>query len=376
MSHIEDLIAQLCPNGVEYKMLGALEDLGIVKLGRGDVISRVDLLESPGEYPVYSSSALNNGELGRYGKYMFDDERITWSIDGGGKFFYRKAAKYSVTNVCGWLTVLDRQKVNTRYLYFVLITLWSGREYNYIVKAHPSVIREDYLIPLPPLQVQNEIVKILDKFTELETELETELHERKSQFEFYQNDLIAKLISKGFKKAAIKDLIAYEQPTKYLVASKDYDPVYPTPVLTAGQTFILGYTNEKSGIYPASKSNPVIIFDDFTTAHKWVDFPFKAKSGAMKMLRPAKSAEINFKFFFYLLNTIEVDHSQHARYWISEFAPMEIPLPPLDIQNQIAEILDKFKELEAVLTAELEARKKQYVYYRSKLLCFKELEKV
>ena len=79
------------------------------------------------------------------------------------------------------------------------------------------------------------------------------------------------------------EVAEYEQPIKYLVKSSNYKNTYPIPVLTAGKTFILGYTNEIEGIYEASKA-PVIIFDDFTTANKWVDFDFKAKSSAMKMI--------------------------------------------------------------------------------------------
>ena len=82
----------------------------------------------------------------------------------------------------------------------------------------------------------------------------------------------------------LEDYAIYEQPTKYLVKSKDYSNEYDIPVLTAGKTFILGYTNEKEGIYKASLT-PVIIFDDFTTANKWVDFDFKAKSSAMKIIK-------------------------------------------------------------------------------------------
>ena len=79
-------------------------------------------------------------------------------------------------------------------------------------------------------------------------------------------------------------VVDYEQPSKYIVSSKAYDDSNEIPVLTAGQSFILGYTNEKDGIYQASKNNPVIIFDDFTTSKQWVDFKFKVKSSAMKML--------------------------------------------------------------------------------------------
>lgn len=76
----------------------------------------------------------------------------------------------------------------------------------------------------------------------------------------------------------VGEVVDYEQPTKYIVKSKEYSDDYSVPVLTAGQTFILGYTNEETGIYPASKEHSVIIFDDFTTARKWVDFEFKVKS--------------------------------------------------------------------------------------------------
>ena len=87
----------------------------------------------------------------------------------------------------------------------------------------------------------------------------------------------------GVEWLPLGDVAQYEQPTKYLVKTKKYNANYETPVLTAGKTFILGYTNENEGIYEASK-HPVIIFDDFTTANKWVDFDFKAKSSAMKMI--------------------------------------------------------------------------------------------
>ncbi|MPW63930.1 restriction endonuclease subunit S [Moraxella catarrhalis] len=169
----------------------------------------------------------------------------------------------------------------------------------------------------------------------------------------------------------------YEQPTKYLVKSKDYDDDFKTPVLTAGKTFILGYTNETNGIYQASK-NPVIIFDDFTTANKWVDFDFKAKSSAMKMISSVDENQFLLKYIYYWLNTLPsglVD-GDHKRQWISNFANKKIPIPPLSVQSQIVQILDTFTELTAELTAELSMRQKQYQYYRDFLLSEHELAKV
>jgi len=125
------------------------------------------------------------------------------------------------------------------------------------------------------------------------------------------------------------EVLEYEQPTNYLVSSTDYKDEYPIPVLTAGKSFILGNTNERSGIFPKEKL-PVIIFDDFTTAIKFVDFPFKVKSSAMKILR-AKKNEADIRFMFYKMLTIKFSHDQHKRYWISECSNLKIPLPPLEI---------------------------------------------
>ena len=193
-SRIRQLINQLCPNGVEYKPLGEVESDGIIKLGRGNVISKKDIAEHPGNYPIYSSSAVGNGEFGRYGRYMFSEPLISWSIDGGGKFFLRTDGKYSLTNVCGWLRVIDEYQIDIRYLYYVLINEWQGKEYNYTHKAHPSVIRNDYTIPLPPLKIQQEIVKILDKFSimvsDISIGLPAEIKLRQQQYEYYRDKLL------------------------------------------------------------------------------------------------------------------------------------------------------------------------------------------
>ena len=173
------------------------------------------------------------------------------------------------------------------------------------------------------------------------------------------------------------DVADYEQPTKYLVNSTVYNDNYPTPVLTAGKTFILGYTNEDEGIYFASKS-PVIIFDDFTTANKWVDFDFKAKSSAMKMITSKNEKFALLKYIYYWLNTLpnnQID-GDHKRQWISNYANKLIPIPPLPVQTEIVKILDALTALTSELTSELILRQKQYEYYREKLLSFDSLEQL
>ena len=179
------------------------------------------------------------------------------------------------------------------------------------------------------------------------------------------DELIQELCPNGVEFIAIGEVADYEQPSKYIVNSTDYNDNFKIPVLTAGQSFILGYTDETDGIYEASKDNPVIIFDDFTGALKWEDFPFKVKSSAMKMLK-AKPKKITLRYLFHVMGNIGFTSSEHKRLWISVYSAFEIPLPPLEVQSEIARILDNFTEL----TAELEARKKQYEYYRNQLLSF------
>lgn len=141
----------------------------------------------------------------------------------------------------------------------------------------------------------------------------------------------------------LEDLLDYEQPTEYIVKSVDYDDEYKTPVLTAGKSFILGYTNEKDGIFPIEKL-PVIIFDDFTTATKFVDFPFKVKSSAMKILK-AKGDVTDIRYIYYVIKKIEFNASTHKRYWISEYSKLQIPLPPLEVQRQIMEEIAGYERI-------------------------------
>jgi type I restriction enzyme S subunit len=154
------------------KTLDALCDEGVVLLGRGNIISKKDIAENPGPYPIYSSARENEGKFGEYGAYMFNEEMITWSIDGGGRLFYRPKHKFSVTNVGGTLRVLKPEVLEIRYLYRALENLHSQKVFDWVFKAHPSVIRKVYdKIPIPPLDEQQRIVALLDAATARVTEL-------------------------------------------------------------------------------------------------------------------------------------------------------------------------------------------------------------
>lgn len=184
------------------------------------------------------------------------------------------------------------------------------------------------------------------------------------------DDVIRESCPRDVEFDALGELLTYEQPTKYLVASTAYNDSYATPVLTAGQTFILGRTDETTGVYPASPATPVVIFDDFTTAFKWVDFAFKAKSSAMKMLTPKNPTRASLRYIYYAMQTVRYEPQDHARQWIGTYSGFRIPVPPLEVQREIVRILDNFTELTAELEAELALRSGQYDYYRNRLLDF------
>ena len=151
---------------------------------------------------------------------------------------------------------------------------------------------------------------------------------------------------KKWEMVELGEILNYEQPTNYIVESINYDDKCKIPVLTAGKTFILGYTDEKNGIYPVEKL-PVIIFDDFTTAIKFVDFPFKVKSSAMKILT-VDTEKADIKYIFRVMLNIKFNAGTHKRYWISEYSKIKIPLPPIEVQKEIVEQIEiKQKAIEA-----------------------------
>ena len=157
----------------------------------------------------------------------------------------------------------------------------------------------------------------------------------------------------GWKQTPLEYCLDYQQPTPYLVADTKYSPAFKTPVLTAGKTFILGYTDEQNGIF--SEGLPVIIFDDFTTATQFVDFPFKVKSSAMKILQAKNGADI--KFMYETLQTLAYEVGAHERHWISIFAPMSVPVPNPAEQQKIAECLSSVDNLIAAQVRKVDALK-------------------
>lgn len=137
----------------------------------------------------------------------------------------------------------------------------------------------------------------------------------------------------AWEQRKLGEVFTYEQPQLYIVQSTEYDDSFPTPVLTAGKSFVLGYTDEAFGIKRADSENPVVIFDDFTTSAHYVDFPFKVKSSAMKILA-VREANDDPLVAFNVLQSISYEPAGHERHWISKFADFDVRMPSTGVEQR------------------------------------------
>ncbi len=206
-------------------------------------------------------------------------------------------------------------------------------------------------------QIQKSIQPVIDQFqkqqesiNEAFASLQEPIKQMQKAFEGYDFSKLQELaelakeeLSKNqWPMVELGEILDYEQPTNYIVETENYNDKYKTPVLTAGKSFLLGYTNEENDIFP-TENLPVIIFDDFTTATKFVNFPFKVKSSAMKILKAKENASISY--VFYMMQKLNFDASQHKRYWISQYSKIKIPLPPLEVQEQIVAKIEQYQKV-------------------------------
>ena len=398
MSKLNDLITKLCPDGVQYRKLGEIEKDGLIKLGRGKVISKKDIANNPGTYPIYSASAMNNGKFGEYGDYMFDDIRLTWSIDGGGRFFYRDDEKYSVTNVCGWLKVIDENAFNPKFLFYVLTSQWSKLVFNYTIKAHPSVIRNTYDIPMVPLPVQSEIVRILDAFTELEAELEAELADRKKQYEYFRGRLLddknlERMDGEPVETKKLGDVSRVFGG--YAFKSKEYT-VSGARVMRISDVQA-GYISNENAKYcpidqPKQADSARLFANDLLVSLTgnvgrvaMVDNTVLPAYLNQRVAGLRATDAINYRFLFHYLNQHQFiadceragKGSAQKNLSMGYLTNYEIPVPSIATQKRVVDILDRFDALTTSLTdgipAEIAMRREQYEYYRSRLLDFPRL---
>jgi len=313
-----------------------LKDVCVVDWGNTE-LTKKSYIEN-GEYLGVSAAGCD----GRMKHFEHEVGTVVLSAIGAncGRVFYPNENFTAIKNTITFTP--EKKKLYPKFLFYILRDNTFPRRGG----GQPFMTKGDvkkYKIPLPPLEVQKEIVEQIEVKQKAIDAAKAVIEDLERERRYFGQE-IRKI--KDVEWVELGEVLEYEQPVRYIVKSVNYSDEYRTPVLTAGQTFILGYTNENDGIFPAEKL-PVIIFDDFTTATKFVDFVFKVKSSAMKILH-TKRKKADTKFLFYAMQDIKFNHNTHKRYWISEYSKIKIPLPPLEVQKQlVAEMEEQEKIIEA-----------------------------
>ena len=363
MTKLEQLIEELCPNGVEYRKLSE-----VTTIERGRRVVKEQLSHDSG-YPVFQNSLT---PMGFHTDSNYPAE-TSYVIGAGaaGEIGYCKedfwAADDCFPIVCG-------DSVINRYVYHFLLwqqpVLLSKVRKASIPRLSRSVI-ENIMIPVPPLPVQSEIVRILDNFTELTVELTVELTARRKQYEYYRNKVLS-LQSNGCK-LLLKD-IANTFRGEYITKSSTKEG--NIPVILGGQepAYYIDKYNHEGEIVVVARSGASAGFVSYWNERIFITDGFGYE---------AKQSIVTQKYLYYILKNIEAKLNSMKRGagvpHVSGEAlnNLEFIIPTLKEQERIVAILDRFdtlcNDISAGLPAEIEARQKQYEYYRDKLLTFKEL---
>lgn len=366
MNRLDELIAKLCPNGVEYKRIDEICDIS-----RGRVMSKDYIQANQGEYPVYSSQTENDGELGKISSFDYEGEYLTWTTDGAnaGSVFYRNG-RFSITNVCGLLKV-NKDDVITRYIYHSLQI--EAPTYVNRGMGNPKLmsnVMARIKLAVPPLEVQREIIRILDNFTSLKAELQAELQARKKQYEYYRDELLKSQESIPTKRLGDTCRMKSGKAIKanMLSAEPDNEHLYPC----YGGNGIRGYIGTKShnGQFPIIGRQGALCGNV-----NYAEGEFYATEHAVVV---ESLGEYNQRYLFYLLTAMNLNQykSQGAQpgLAVGNIENLTAPVPTIEIQERIVNVLDNFEkicsDLNIGLPAEIEARQKQYEYYRDALLSF------
>jgi type I restriction enzyme S subunit len=374
---------------VEWKLLDE-----VAELKRGRVISKEYLAVNTGEYPVYSSQTANNGIIGKIDTFDFEGEFVNWTTDGAnaGTVFYR-TGKFSITNVSGIINIYDESMLNYKYLFYWLSI--EAKKHVYSGMGNPKLMSNQVAkipIPIPPLHVQSEIVRILDTFTELTAELTaeltTELTARKKQYNYYRDKLLT------FEEGEVewKPLREIAEYSKKRITStglnrKNYIGVDNLLQNKAGKL--------ESSHVPTKGNSTMFLENDILIGNIrpylkkiWLADCIGGTNGDVLVIHP-KDKDINPKFLYQCLaddrffeyNMQYAKGAKMPRGCKEKIMEYLIPIPysndrekSLTEQNRIVSILDKFDVLTNSITEglpyEIELRQKQYEYYRNLLLSF------
>lgn len=391
MNKIEEMIKKLCPNGVEYKELSELCDIK-----KGNQLNK-EVLSSYGEYPVINGGINPSGYWNEYNTF---EDTITIS-QGGASAGYINFIQSKFWAGAHCYTILNHKEIiNYKFLYYIL-----KKEENNLMLAKlgagiPSINYKTLAtlkIPVPPIAVQQEIVKVLDTFSELTAELTAELAARKKQYAYYKHKLLSfeNLIDTKIEYYPLSEVCDFQNGFAFK-SSFFKDSGYPILRITnisegnkIGNNFV--YFNkedykENLENFIVERSSIVIAMSGATTGkigYNYSNTTYYLNQRVGKFIPNKK--RLNNRFLFYWLQTqnknisrISTASGSQPNLSSVELMKIKIPVPPLEIQEYIVNILDKFdslvNDIMVGLPAEIAARQKQYAYYRDKLLTFASLK--
>ena len=388
MNKLDELIKELCPNGVEYKELG-----DIAKVTIGEFVHK-DKQSENAKYPVYNGGISNTGY---YDEYNEEKNKIIISARGANAgYINRIFVNYWAGNSCYTINANDKI-INWNFLYYVLKNKEKGLLNKQQTGSIPSISKkqvESILVPVPPLEVQDEIVRILDNFTALTAELTAELTARKKQYSWYRDYLLkfenkVKMVKIGdlfeFKNGINKDKGSFGKGTPII----NYVNVYKKNkiyfedlkgLVEASNDELVRYGVKRGDVFFTRTSET--IEEIGYTSVLLEDIENCVFSGFLLRARPITDLLLP-EYCAYCFSTSNIRNTiiKKSTYTTraltngTSLSQIEIPLPPLEVQKRIVEVLDNFEkicnDLNIGLPAEIEARQKQYEFYRNYLLTFK-----
>ena len=375
MSRIEQLIAELCPDGVEFKELSEVAVIGTGSSNGNE--ATVD-----GKYPLFVRSKI----IKRIDAFEFDEEAIIIPGEGGiGEIFHYINGKYALHQRAYRIHV-KVSEISTKFLCYYMMSNFKEFILQKAVNATVSSIRKPMIakfpIPFPPLPIQQEIVRILDTFTDLDAELQAELEARKKQYEHYRNQLL-NFEGKEVELKMLGEVSNYPNQRISVNGINEDNYVGVDNLLQNKQGKTTSNCVPKSGNLIAYKCNDILIGNIRPYLKKiWLATNNGGTNGDVVVIRINNDSNLLSKYLYYILSSDSFfDYNNQfakggkmPRGDKKQILKYKIPIPPLTEQERIVSILDKFEALvNDELPAEIAARRKQYEYYREKLLTFEPL---
>lgn len=361
--NVEKMIAELCPTGVLYCEMGKLAQIGTGKSNGNEA-------EDNGEYPFFIRSPI----VKRKNCYEYDEEAIIIPGEGGvGDIFHYINGKYALHQRV-YRIHFTTKDVDTRFMYYYLSANFKVFIQRKAVNATVTSIRkpmiEQFPIPLPPLPIQQEIVRILDTFTnltaELTNKLNAELTARRKQYEYYRDELLT--FGEDVPRMTLKDISVSVSSGKN--KEKEQEGMYPV----YGSTGVIGRTNT------AKYSKEQILVARVGANAGFVHKANGTYDVSDNTIIVELKDNYNLQYVYYILQKMNL--RKYAKgggqplVTAGELKKIEIPIPDINEQDRVVSILDKFTGIstsfDSGLPAEIAARQKQYEYYRERLLSFKE----